>query len=124
VERSLELDVPQVQSGNADQQLAGRLRRDGSEQFALAETAAPRHASGSTVPPSANAWQVQQLCSGWLERHPELPAAAREVTQELGWRGQVHAELAELDRPRLGQEARRTASKPARSAGRCRLSDL
>src|SRR6266568_606620 len=98
-ERSLELDVPQVQSGSADEQLAGRLRRDGSEQFALAETAAPRHASGSTVPPSANAWQVQQLCNGWLERHPELPAAAREVTRELGWRGRVHAELAELDRP-------------------------
>jgi hypothetical protein len=56
----------------------------------------PRFGSGAT--------SVQQLCNCWLEGPPELPAAAREVTRELGWRGRVHTELAELDRPGWARE--------------------
>jgi hypothetical protein len=76
------------------------------EQLALATTAATlaRQQAERASDRERQARQAQQRRQGWLERHPDLPTAAREVTGELGWRSRVHAKLAELERPGWARE--------------------
>jgi hypothetical protein len=86
-----------------------------------AASSAPRPASSSLWPrPRALARQqadraadrerevrhAQQLCDGWLERHPDAIATDRELTRMLAWRGRVHATAAELQRPGWTRELR------------------
>jgi hypothetical protein len=101
---------------------AGRLldRREvtqAREQFALADTAAKlaRRQADRAADRERVARQAQQRREGWLERHPEAIAQARELTRVLAWRGRVHARAAELERPAW---ARELGEPPASVRGR------